>query len=184
VLTRIALAALALPLLLTAAAAQLEWDKHTTGKPVPNPAPVVASRADIVSEVKELFERNEIPVEGETQDETKGSYVITSAPVVFARGIVAKTQLGHFAEVGAPEVQNVVRGRVALRVEISPSNPTTSLVGVSAIFEGLQQGPAQQWTKAPSKGLLEDKILKHMMMDVMGTTFDDVRPDESILEVN
>ena len=35
-----------------------------------------------------------------------------------------------------------------------------------------------------AKGLLEDKILKHVMMDVMGTSFDDVRPDESILEVN
>ena len=183
-LRRIALAALALPLLAAAAAAQLEWDKHTTGKPVPNPAPVVAARADIISEVKELFARNEIPVQGESQDETKGSYVITSEPIIFARGIVAKTQLGHFAEVGASDVKNVVRGRVVIRVEISPSNPTTSLVGVSATFEGLQQGPAQQWLKTPSKGLLEDKILKHVMMDVMGTSFDDARPDESILEVN
>ena len=183
-LKRIALAVLALPLLTAAAAAQLEWDKHTTGKPVPNPAPVAAARADIISEVKELLGRDNIPIQGETQDETKGAYVITTEPVVFARGIVAKTQLGHFAEVGAPEVQNVVRGRVVLRIEISPSNPTTSLVGVSATFEGLQQGPAQQWLKTPSKGLLEDKILKHMMMDLMGTSFDDVRPDESILEVN
>jgi hypothetical protein len=79
-------------------------------------------------------------------------------------------------------VQNIVRGRVTLRIEVAPSTPTTSLVGVAATFEGLRQGPTQQWIAASSRGLLEDKILKHMLMDLQGTTFDDVRPDEGILE--
>lgn len=182
--TRPALAVLAIMVLGAAANAQLEWDKRTTGKPVPNPTPVVAARADIISEIKELLERNQIPIQSEIQDDPKGAYVIVSGPVVFARGIVAKTQLGHFAEVGAADVQSIVRGRVTLRIEIAPSSPSTSLVGVSGVFEGLQQGGVPQWIKAPSRGLLEDKILKHVLMDLVGTTFDDVRPDESILEVN
>lgn len=181
---RLALVAIVLAAASSVAVAQLEWDKHTTGKPVQNPAPVAAKRADIITEVKELLSRNEIPVKAETEEETKGSYVITTEPVVFARGIVAKTQLGHFAEVGAPEVQGLVRGRVTLRIEIAPSTPATSLVGVSATFEGLRQGPSQAWVKWPSRGLLEDKLLKHVIMDLQGTTFDDVRPDESILENN
>ncbi len=168
----------------SAAATQLEWDKRTTGKPVANPTPVTATRADVISEIKELLDRNQIPVANENQDETSGAYVVVTEPIIFARGIVAKTQLGHFAEIGAPEVQNVVRGRVTLRIEVSPSSPTTQLIGVSGVFEGLQQGPAQSWIKVPSRGLLEDKFLKHALMDLQGMTFDDVRPDESILEVN
>lgn len=183
-LTRPALALLFIAVTASASVGQFEWDKKKTGRPVQNPAQVVAKRADIVTEVKELLERNAIPVEGETEDPTRGTTVITTQPVVFARGIVALTQLGHFAEVGAPEVQNVVRGRVTMRVEIAPSTPTTYLVGVSAIFEGLRQGPSQQWVKSPSRGLLEDKFLKHVIMDLQGTTFDDVRPDENLLEVN
>jgi hypothetical protein len=184
VITRLALAVLAVVTLATASAAQLEWDKHRTGKPVQNPTPVVATRADVISEIKELLARNAIPVASENADETRGAYVFVTQPVVFARGIVAKTQLGHFAEMGAPEVQNVVRGRVTMRIEISPSSPTTQLVGASCTFEGLQQGPGQSWVKTPSRGLLEDKFLKHLLMDLQGTTFDDVRPDESLLEVN
>lgn len=180
----IAAVALIVAAAVAAPAAQLEWDKHRTGKPIPNPTPVAAARADIIAEVKELLSRNEIPIKSENADETRGTYVIVTEPVVFARGIVAKTQLGHFADLGAVEVQDIVRGRVTLRVEISPSSPTTSLVGVSATFEGLRQGPAQQWIAAPSRGLLEDKLLKHVVMDLQGTTFDDVRPDESILEVD
>jgi hypothetical protein len=184
VLTRIVLAVVAVAAFAAAAPAQLEWDKRKTGKPVANPASVVANRADVIAEIKELFGRNEIPIASENADDSKGTYVFVAQPIVFARGIVALTQLGHFAEVGAPDVQSIVRGRVTLRVELAPSNPTTQLVGVSAVFEGLRQGPDQRWVRTPSRGLLEDKILKHVMMDVQGTTFDDVRPDESILEVN
>jgi len=184
VLTRFAFSTLVLVTLATAAPAQFEWDKHKTGRPVDNPVAVVAKRADIVTEIKELLARNEIPVANENETDVKGSYVLTTQPVVFARGIVALTQLGHFAEVGAADVQNVVRGRVTLRVEVTPSTPTTSLVGVSANFEGLRQGPSTQWVASPSRGLLEDKFLKHVIMDLQGTSFDDVRPDENILEVN
>lgn len=183
-LIRCSFALLAVLATSSVAPAQFEWDKHTTGRPVQNPAPVAAKRADIISEVKELLDKNQIPIDGEHEDETKGVYVFTTQPVVFGRGIVALTQLGHFAEVGAPDVQNVVRARVTLRIEVAPSTPTTCLVGVSATFEGLRQGPSQQWVRSPSRGLLEDKFLKHVIMDVQGTSFDDVRPDENILEVN
>lgn len=183
-LKRLAVLCLTFSVIPLSASAQFEWDKHKTLVPVPNPTRIDAKRADIISEAKELLERNEIPVATENDDEKTGTYVLVTAPVVFARGIVAKTQLGHFAEVGAPEVQGVVRGRVAIRIEISPSSPTASQVGIEAMFEGLRQGPSQEWVKSPSRGLLEDKFLKHMMMDLQGTTFDDVRPDESILEVN
>lgn len=167
-----------------AASAQLEWDKRRPLKPVPNPSPVGAARVDIISETKALLERNQIPVKSESAEDESGRYVIVTEPVVFARGIVAKTQLGHFAEIGAARVQDISRARVQLRIEISPSNPTTSMVGIAATFEGLRQGAGQEWIGTPSLGLLEDKMLKVLITNLTGRTFEDVKPDEGILEVN
>jgi hypothetical protein len=166
------------------AGAQLEWDKRNPNQTIPNPSPVVAQRDQIVAEVKRLLARDEIPVKSEGVDETSGLYTITTEPVVFARGIVARTQLGHFADIGPASSHDVIRGRVALRVEIAPSSPSTAMVGVSAIFEGLKQEAIQSWFTAPSRGLLEDKLLKHIVMNLVGTTYGDIRPDESILTPN
>ena len=177
------LAALCCLVLLAAApaAAQLEWDKRNVNRPVPNPTPVVAQRELIVAEVKRLLERERIPIQSETLDDSRGVTTITTERVVFARGIVARTQIGHFAEIGPASVHDVIRGRVALRIEIAPSTPSTTMVGISATFEALKQEAAQTWFAAPSRGLLEDKFLKHIVMNLVGTTFEDVRPDESIL---
>jgi hypothetical protein len=110
---------------------------------------------------------------------------LTSEPVVFARGIVAKGQFGHYAEISDSRSEGVIRGRVTIRVEVAPTTPASALVGVYGSFDGLRQGPNQGWISAPSRGLLEDKILKHLVMDLTGASFgDDVLPDEAILEVN
>lgn len=166
------------------ASAQLEWDKKKPLKPVENPYPITASRLDIISETKALFEKNEIPILSETTDEEGGKHTIVTEQVVFARGIVAKTQLGHFAEIGASSVQDISRARVQIRVDIAPSTPSNSLVGVSAKFEGLRQGIGQQWIQTPSLGLLEDKILKALVTNLTGRTFEDVKPGDGILTVN
>ena len=179
---RFALAALAVLIFSAVSSAQLEWDKKHPLKRLPNPNPVSASRDDIVKEVKALFAKNQIPVKSENLDETRGIYVLTSDSVVFARGIVAPGQFGHFADTSDIRTQSVIRGRVTIRVEIAPTTPTSALVGVYGTFEGLRQGPNQGWISAPSRGLLEDKILKHVMMDLTGATYgDDVLPDEDIL---
>lgn len=166
------------------ASAQLEWDKKKPLKPVENPSPVGASRVDIISETKALLAKNEIPILSETAEEEGGKVTIVTEQVVFGRGIVAKTQLGHFAEIGASSVTDISRARVQIRIEIAPSTPTNSLVGVSAKFEGLQQGMGQRWIETPSLGLLEDKILKSLITNLTGRTFEDVKPDDGILTVN
>lgn len=167
-----------------ASSAQLEWDKKKPLKPVENPSPVAASRVDIISETKTLLAKNEIPILNETSEEEGGKHTINTEQIVFARGIVAKTQLGHFAEIGASSVQDISRARVQIRIEIAPSTQTSSLVGVSAKFEGLRQGMGQQWIETPSLGLLEDKILKSLITNLTGRTFEDVKPDDGILRVN
>lgn len=166
------------------ASSQLEWDKKKPLKPIENPYPVGASRVDIITETKDLLAKNDVPILNETTEEEGGKHTIITEQVVFARGIVAKTQLGHFAEIGASSVQDISRARVQIRIEIAPSTPTNSLVGVSAKFEGLRQGMGQQWIETPSLGLLEDKILKALVTNLTGRSFEDVKPGDGILTVN
>lgn len=179
---RLVIAAVLLLLFSMQISAQLEWDKRITGKPLPNPTRIQASREAVLEEVKRLLEINHIPVTSEAEGDERGRVVLTSEPIVFARGIVAKTQLGHYASLPSPDARDIVRGRVVLRIEIAPESPGVSNLGAAATFEGLEQRAEQKWVHFPSRGLLEDKFLKHVVLGLVGTTFDDVRPEEPLLE--
>lgn len=159
--------------------AQLEWDKKKI-RPLPNPVPISASRAAIETAIRELLEQNEISVKSEGAGE-RGTFVVTTEPVVFARGIVAKTQLGHFADLSPTGRSEFSRGRVAMRIEIEPSTLTTSLVSVAGTFEGFRT-EVNQWSTYQSRGLLEDKFLKLLVSRLTGQAFDDVEADDRLLE--
>jgi hypothetical protein len=158
------------------ASAQVGWDKHRPTKPLPNPSPVNGTREQIVSNVKALLSRNDIPLKDEGTDGRNGSYVITTEPVVFARGLIAGTQLGHFAETKDPGLQNVVRGRVKLRIEIAPTTAAASKVGVYGTFEGLRAG-STEWVAAPSRGILEDRVMRYLVTALSGGTLEEAEDD-------
>ena len=164
------------------ASAQLTWDKHATGIPIANPSAIQGKQDDVLRQVKLLVDNNHITLASETRDEQRGVVVLVTEPQTFARGIVATSQVGHFAVVPNRYASNLIQGRVAITIEITPSSPTTSLVGVATKFEGLLQAAGQTWTVFPSRGLLEDRVLKHLVMGVTGQAFDDVKPEDMILE--
>jgi hypothetical protein len=78
-------------------------------------------------------------------------------------------------------LQNVVRGRVALRIEIAPSTPTASRVGVFGTFEGQRAG-SLEWAKAPSRGILEDRVLRYLVTAVSGGTLEGA--DDDLLDTS
>jgi hypothetical protein len=164
---RLTIAGLFVLALATATAAQVGWDKHRPTKPLPNPSPVGGTRDQIVSAIKALLANNDVTIKSEGVNSENGSYVITTEPVIFARGLISGTQLGHFAETKNPGLQQVVRGRVALRVEIAPTAPTAARVGVYGTFEGLRAGTTE-WATAPSRGILEDRVLRYLVTAVGG----------------
>ena len=65
--------------------------------------------------------KNDVAVKSEGVNSENGSYVITTEPVIFARGLISGTQLGHFAETKNPGLENVIRGRVTFRSLVSES---------------------------------------------------------------
>jgi hypothetical protein len=168
---RLTIAAICMLVVAVAAAAQVGWDKHRPTKPLPNPSPVGGTRDEIVSAVKALLANNDVTIKSEGVDAQNGSYVITTEPVIFARGLISGTQLGHFAETKNPGLENIVRGRVALRVEIAPTAPTAARVGVYGTFEGLRAGTTT-WAAAPSRGILEDRVLRYLVTATGGHTDD------------
>ena len=178
-LKRFAIVCAVVLVLAVAAQAQLEWDRKKI-PPLPNPAPVNASRAAIETAITELLEQNEIAVKSAGADE-RGTYVVVTEPVVFARGIVAKTQLGHFADLSSTGRSQFSRGRVVLRIQIEPSTLTSSLVSVASTFEGFR-ADVNEWTNYPSRGLLEDKFLKLLVSRLTGQAFGDVEADDRLLE--
>lgn len=164
---QIAIATIVLGAVAAIASAQVGWDKHRPTKPLPNPSPVNGTREQIVEHVKTLLTRSSVAIKDEGVDPTNGNYFIRSEEVVFARGLVAGTQLGHFAETSDPGLQKVVRGRVTLRIEIAASTPTASRVSVFGTFEGQRAG-SLEWSKAPSRGILEDRVLRYLVTAVSG----------------
>jgi hypothetical protein len=161
VIRRLAVTLAVLAALAAPGRAQLEWDKPKVNRPLPNPSPVRMDRDHAVALAKAVLAEKDYAVKGEDCDHAQGGCVLTTEPKVFTRGIVAGTQYRHFADLGASDVRQVSRGRVALRVEVSPSSTTQALVGVYGTFEGLVQSPSgSQWVASPSRGLLEDEILR------------------------
>ena len=165
--------------------AQLEWDKPDRQKPLPNPSSVRVGRDRALELAKAVLAERSYPLRSATCDETSGVCTITTEPIIFTRGIVAATQFSHFAEHSASDVRHIVRGRVVLRVEVSPTSPTASLVGIYGTFARLSEGAVgSEWTRSPSRGVLEDELLRCLVARADGRECermpgdDDAEPQE------
>ena len=141
--------------------AQFQWDKPKANQPLPNPSAVRVNRQQAIAMAKSVLEQKTFALKSDTCADSSGDCVLVTEPMIFTRGIVADTQFNHFADLGASEVRGISRGRVSIRVEVSPSSTTQSLVAVYGTFEGLtQDAVGSKWITSTSRGLLEDEILR------------------------
>lgn len=149
--------------------AQLEWDKRKVDQPLANPSAVRVEREQTLEIVRAVLAHNEITVKSSTCDDRSGVCTIVTEPSVFTRGIVADSQFDHVAELGATDVRHVVRGRVALRVEVTPTNPRASSVGIYGTFDGLVEGATgSEWVVSRSRGVLEDRLMREVVAAASG----------------
>jgi hypothetical protein len=143
------------------ATGQIQFDRPKAAKPLPNPSIIGAPRDDVLTVAKQMLETREIPLDKEDCNPTTGECTLICKPVVFIKGITARSQLLHFAEVPGSEVRNWVKGRYVLRILINPASPKTSQVGVYARFEGMTDSiTGSEWVQLTSKGEFEDRILR------------------------
>src|ERR1051325_3356272 len=139
------------------AAAQIQFNRPKSAKPLPNPSIIGAPRDEVMGIIKQMLETREIPLDKEDCNATTGECAVISKPVVFIKGIPTKSQLQHYAEVPSRDVRNWSRGRYALRFQVNPASPTTAQVGAYARFEGMTDGVVgSEWVPLTSRGELED----------------------------
>jgi len=156
-------------------AAQIEFSKPKTAKPLPNPSVMSATRDEAVTVIKQMLETREIPLDKEDCNATTGECTLISKPIIFTKGIPAKSQLRHFTEMPERDVRPWSKGRYVLRFQVSPATPRTAQVGAYARFEGLTDGAAgQEWIQLASRGELEDLMLRCIQDRIAGNDCKDI----------
>lgn len=161
----------AFALLLTAmtVVGQIEFSKPKPVKPLPNPSIVFATRDEVMSITKQMLETREIPLDKEDCNTTTGECTLISKPVIFIKGIAAKSQLEHYCVMPRVDVRDWARGRYVLRFQLTPATPKTAQIGVYARFEGMMNGASgSEWVALTSKGQLEDLMLRCIQDRVQG----------------
>lgn len=160
---RLALLAMVLPMMALVTAAQIQLSKPKAEQRLPNPLMISASREELITITKQMFEAREVPLDKDNCDQLTGECTLISKPVTFITGSIAtRSQLEHYAEVPAANVKNWERGRYTLKIQITPAAPKTTQVAVYATFEGKTNDFSGQnpWVQLRSKGELEDKFLR------------------------
>lgn len=148
---------------------QIQLSKPKGEERLPNPMIIRAARDDLRAAAKQMLETREIPLEREDCSPQTGECTLISKPVVFIKGIAARSQLEHYCEVPTATVHNWTKGRYFLRIAITPASPETAQVGVYARFEGLTDGLlGNDWVPLSSKGELEDRLLRCLDLRVRG----------------
>jgi hypothetical protein len=151
------------------AGGQIQFDRPKAAKPLPNPSIIGAPRDELITVIKQMLETREIPLDKEDCNANTGECSIISKPVIFTKGIPARSQLQHYTDLPVRDVRNWSRGRYVLRFQISPAAPKTSQVGVYAKFEGMTDGViGTEWVPFASKGELEDLMLRCIQDRVQG----------------
>jgi len=142
--------------------AQWTFDKPKEEKPLPNPYKVNLKRDIAVGAALQVLERMDFALNDQASKVREGKLITEKK--VFIKGYNAQNQLKHFADVPASEVRNWTRGRVEITVTVEPIDPNNSQIAVAADFEGyVQDALGSEWVKTPSKGILEDEILRAIL---------------------
>jgi hypothetical protein len=160
------------------APAQFEWDKRTADAPLANPSMVRAPRDEALRLVRQVLEHYGHTIKSSSCDDSRGICTVVTESLVFTRGIVADSRFRHVAEFGAGDVRSVVRARVTLRVEVAPTNPGVTSVGIFGTFEGLVEAAVgSEWITSRSRGAYEDRLLRGIVNLSNGLPLEDVRTD-------
>lgn len=148
--------------------AQLTFDKPKTEGPLPNPYTIGGRRDDVLKTVLEVFRKCEIPVDESASSANEGR--IVTKPVVYTRGVTAKSDLEHLSTLPAGDVRNWLQGRYSLEVTALPLDQNRIQLFVSGRIQGRLGGIAEgeKWVDATSNGTLEDEVLRGLAGKILG----------------
>lgn len=148
--------------------AQLTFDKPKTEGPLANPYTIGGKREDILKSVREVFKSCAIPIDEEASRANEGR--IVTKPVVYTRGVTAKSDLEHLATLPAGDVRNWLQGRYSLEVIALPLDQSRAQLQVSARIQGRLGGvlDGEKWIDGTTNGTLEDEVLRGLAGKILG----------------
>jgi hypothetical protein len=150
-----------------AAQAQIVFDRPKTEPPLDNPYTLNVAREQIIKTVEEVLKSCAMTLDAAKTKPAEGRY--HTAPVVFTKGVNARTDLEHVSNPAASEARNWLRGRVALEIVVLPLDEKRSQLQVVAHIEGqVAEMTGSRWVEAPSNGRLEDEVLRGLAGKILG----------------
>ena len=151
----------------TTALAQLTFDKPKGEPNLSNPYTMGSKREDVMKTALEIFKTCGFPIDEANTNVKEGK--ITTKFVIYTRGVTARTDLEHLAEMPASRVRNWVQGRFALEVMSLPIDPLRTQLQVMARIQG-RVGDAieETWLEGNTNGNLEDEVIRGIAGQALG----------------
>lgn len=150
-----------------AAQAQFTFDRPKTEPPLDNPYTLNVTREDVIKAAGEVLKTCAIQLDAEKTKPQEGRFV--TQPVVFTKGVNARTDIEHVSNPSASEARNWLRGRVALEIIAVPLDEKRSQLQVFARVQGqVAEMTGSRWIDTPSNGRLEDEVLRGLAGKILG----------------
>ena len=161
------LASVVLAICSTSVLAQLTFDRPKTEPNLANPYTMGSKREDVMKAAIEIFKACAFPIDEAASNPKEGKLV--TKPVIYTRGVTARTDLEHLAEMPASRVRNWVQGRFMLEVLSLPVDPIRTQLQVSAKIQGRIGDAAEEtWIEGVSNGNLEDEVIRGLAGQALG----------------
>jgi len=153
-----------------AARGQIEFDRPKDTLPLPTPYTIAATRARIMETGREILTTCDIPFESETQSAPTVRDRLVTKNVVFTRGVNVRTDLEYYSDPPADDVRVWTEGRVRLEIIALPLDAERSQIQIVAHVQGRPGGVTGEaaWVDCPSKGRLEDEVLRGLAGKILG----------------
>jgi hypothetical protein len=150
------------------ARAQIQFDRPKSEPPLDNPYTIGVPREQILETAREVLKTCAIQIDESLSKPSEGK--IITKPVIFTRGVTAKTDLEHLAKMPAGEVRNWQQGRFHLEITALPLDGKKSQLMVAAHIQGriADALSGTQWIDGQSNGILEDEVLRGLASKILG----------------
>jgi hypothetical protein len=144
-------------------------DRTPTTPPIPNPYRFAYRRDAILKAVEDLMLDRKLILDTSASKPSDG--ILISQPYTFTKGtVVARSELGHYAEVTDTASRGWTRGRYTVTVEIQPIDGNNTNVSVNVKIEGRTDGASgPEWVTLRSNGMAEQEFLAALIGSVTGT---------------
>ncbi len=156
----------------TTVMAQLTFDRPKNTKPLPTPYTINVTRQQVLDAAREILSVCKMPLREKGEGATANGEKLVTEYIAFARGVTSQSDLTHYTNPRAADVQSFVAGRVSLEILALPLDEKRSQIQIAARFQakrgGVSGNDPSPWIDCPSNGQLEDEILRGLAGKILG----------------